>query len=297
MVIITKWLLSISLFCIPLTAVQLQQPSLTLSKERIATAKAHLAHELRVNTSLRYSLLASGAGVAAFLLYKTVNNWYVRTCDAVVYQGEYPALGSWQWAERLARITRDALISAALSKGFIFSGETMLDHVFHARDIHWFLQKHTHLDATLKELKQFSTMLDFPHDYSNAEILYAQEALQITMMSLVVQLEKIVAFMEYKIDRIHLHAMMRPYIEHVPGHITELFDALAQQYALKESNPDCALTEQVMHFSTELILLFTRFIHLEEDISWINEELAAKEKTKNLLKDFHVGLSNNTTKS
>lgn len=246
----------------------------TMNQERIDQAKQAISRELLVNKALRYTVMAGGAAAASYLIYQTWNNYYSVESK---FDGKlYAPLGSWQWCERIFKITRDALISAALTKGVVTSGETMMEKLFHPGDIQWFIKSHTHLADTLKELRHFAYILDNAHQVSSMQLQYAKTSLSLSIKSLIAQMERLLGFIAYKIERIDSKADVAQSINEIPLFLKELVEQLLYAYESKLNNASINLSDRIIYFESELTNLVSRFAHLDEDIAWINEDLNRK---------------------
>ena len=61
-----------------------------------------------------------------------------------------------------------------------------------------FISAQTNIVDTLKEIHEFSKILDDAKSYSQEQHTYAHASLALTLKSLLVQIEQIIAFIEYQ---------------------------------------------------------------------------------------------------
>ena len=107
---------------------------LSISTARIAQAKAAIQKKFLINSVLRSSIMAGGAVAGGIILYHMWKNWYVHEATGSLQHAEF---GSSIWCGKMFQITRDALISTALTRGALVYGEQALHEIFHERSISW----------------------------------------------------------------------------------------------------------------------------------------------------------------
>lgn len=263
--------------CILLTSwLSAQTTQLMISDVHIAAAKKSIEQELKKNSIMRTVLVATGI-FSSIYIGSQIWHHYLHSPESVVNQiqdGRYDqerALGSWPWLRRIVQFARDAAISAALAKGVVATGDSLLESIFHRADIAWFLQTHTHLFDTLKEMEQFAQIIDYPHNYHPVQYAYAQESLFMSLQSLLLQVEFILGFMAYKLEEMPVTSEMNYGIDKIPDYVKACVDDLLYAYECTTVEKKCAMTAGVIQFTSELTALMSRFSHVQEDLTWLSQ--------------------------
>ncbi len=266
------------------------------STQAIVQHKESVDHELQVNKVAKYSIRAVSSMILAIATYKMISSW--NQSALVIEEGtfenmemtpkgfsdlknlveklsenmgglieKHAALLSMGWWKRIGRTTAEFLIPAFLAQGIygvtaLFGGN-IGERVFHDGDLAWFAQSHTKIGITLEEIEQYALSLSMVQDTADRTFKVNRYFFVCAFNDLVHQLEAILGFMHYKIDR-------------MPNQVTQEAQVIAQRILEYMHEVGKNLGEQlqadslfdvpslVEGFKNELVVLLNRFGHLEE---------------------------------
>lgn len=180
----------------------------TQASKKIATKMSILIYRMKLRRGL---VVGAFASAAFFYFYRTANKYmfYVppehilreivdpKTGEAVLKLVGNPAVK--RSSNTLIRITKNVgEFVGEFCAGALFSsyGGKMLEHYSVPLDNHWFITTQTHLNETVKALKEDTALLPLVDDQERAN--YKVEIIRIKVKLLIDDIMRIVGYMRYR---------------------------------------------------------------------------------------------------
>ncbi len=249
--------------------------SLSLDHNFIKTYKSRLHKELLAAKIIRYSTIGGSLAFLGLISYKfffTKSEVLPEILAEPLIEGipadsiDLPAL-----IVRVINVEKAIVIlkeklggswfsyiqNTALGIGVSVVSGRMINFIFHDVSISWFIENKTSVRELFQELKMNTEILDNPRE-PEFKKLFARNAADQIIRSLVIQVEKTIAYMQLKVEQVSLPKQVA-YMERVVTYFEQCFIDFLQEYEQKQEYGAI-----VKEFEHDLNQSFMRFAQLEQ---------------------------------
>ena len=244
---------------------------LSIDRNFIATYKGTLRKELLAAKILRYSTAGGTLAFLSVMTYKYFLSDNGQALDTLATQVPADSIDPNDLLTRLVSLETlvttlkeklgggwiSYLQNTALSIGVSMATGHVINFIFHDISITWFLEHKTSVRKLFQELKLNTEILDNPRE-PEFKKLFAQNAVDQIIRSLVLELEKTFAYMQLKAESVCQPEHVT-YLEQVAAYCEHCFTDFLQDYdQAKEYGPLVTGFEQSLNQS------LMRFAQLEQ---------------------------------
>ncbi len=252
--------------------------SLSLDHNFITTYKSRLHKELLAAKIIRYS---TAGGSLAFLGLITYKFFFSKSevfpealaeslteslpVDSIDLQALIKRVVSLEkiiviLKEKLGGTWLSYIQNTALGIGVSVASGRVINFIFHDFSISWFIESKTSVRELFQELKMNTEILDNPRE-PEFKKLFAQNAVDQIIRSLVVQVEKTLAYMQLKIEQVSLPQQIA-YMERVVTYCEQCFVDFLQEYEQKQEYG--AIAKEFEHEFNQSLMRFAQLEQMDE---------------------------------